>query len=344
MRGQLVIAEATGQRGGATPQDIRITADPSATEVRAALDAGHRFWLDLSELGPDGVALLRDTFAFHPLAVEDAEQFGQRAKISVFDTFVLLVAYGVGGEATAVDDALAADPVEMHFFLGEQFLVTVHRRGVPAVATTLHRLRDSGGLETPTMVLYRILDRLVDGYFPYLDAFDDAIDALQDDILRDPTNEQLGRLFALKRRLLHIRRLTSDQRDMLGTALTGSHTLPGLTPDAERYLRDVYDHLSRLAQSADGYRDLLSAALDTHLSTTSNRLNVVMKQLAIIATVFLPMSFLTGFFGQNFGWLVDRIGGSAVFWTAGVGLQVLMAGALLLMFRRMGWLGARPDE
>lgn len=322
-----------------------VRADPTVAEVREAVAAGTRFWLDLPELGAEELALLRDTFAFHPLAVEDAEHFGQRAKIDSFDSFALLVAYGVSGdpERGAPSD-LDAEPLEVHFFLTETALVTVHRGSVPAIDTVLARLREGGALPEPAMLLYRVLDNLVDGYFPYLDAFDDAIDTLQDDILRSPTDEQLGSLFDLKRRLIRIRRLTTDQRDMLGEALTGSRTLPGLTVDAERYLRDAHDHLTRLAQAADGYRDLLSAALDTHLSMTSNRLNVVMKQLAIIATVFLPMSFLTGFFGQNFGWMVDRLGSPVVFWTAGVGLQVIVAGALLAMFRHMGWLGDRSGR
>ena len=101
-----------------------------------------------------------------------------------------------------------------------------------------------------------------------------------------------------------------------------------MTPDAERYFRDLYDHLIRISDLVDSYRDLTSGALDTHLSTVSNRLNVVMKQLTIIATIFLPMSFLTGFFGQNFAWMVNRITTLPVFLVVGVGLQLLTAGAL----------------
>ena len=98
-----------------------------------------------------------------------------------------------------------------------------------------------------------------------------------------------------------------------------------MTLEYERYFRDVYDHLIRVSDLVDSYRDLLSGALDTHLSTVSNRLNVVMKQLTIIATVFLPLSFLTGFFGQNFGWMIGRITSFSAFWAVGVGSQIVVA-------------------
>jgi CorA-like Mg2+ transporter protein len=113
-----------------------------------------------------------------------------------------------------------------------------------------------------------------------------------------------------------------------------------MTPDAERYFRDLYDHLIRISDLVDSYRDLTSGALDTHLSIVSNRLNVVMKQLTIIATIFLPLSFLSGFFGQNFGWMVNRITTLPVFLVVGVGLQLVTAGALLVRFRRRGWLSS----
>jgi magnesium transporter len=125
---------------------------------------------------------------------------------------------------------------------------------------------------------------------------------------------------------------------MFATLLSGRGAIPGMTPDAERYFRDLYDHLIRISDLVDSYRDLMSGAMDTHLSTVSNRLNVVMKQLTIIATIFLPLSFVTGFFGQNFAFMVNRITGLPAFLVAGIGLQILIVVALLVMFRRRGWL------
>ena len=175
---------------------------------------------------------------------------------------------------------------------------------------------------------------------PVLARLDDQIDELEDEILQRPTEQQLGRLFDMKRSLIALRKVVTPQRDMFATLLSGADVLPGMTPDAERYFRDLYDHLIRISDLVDSYRDLTSGALDTHLSTVSNRLNVVMKQLTIIATIFLPMSFLTGFFGQNFAWMVNRITTLPVFLLVGVGSQLLTAGALVAMFRHRGWLSS----
>jgi magnesium transporter len=168
--------------------------------------------------------------------------------------------------------------------------------------------------------------------------FDDRIDELEEAILKEPTEAQVGTLFAMKRQLISLRKLVTPERDMMASVLVGGSDLPGMTDDAERYFRDLYDHLIRLSDLVDSYRDLLTSAVDTHLSTVSNRLNEVMKQLAIIATIFLPLSFLTGFFGQNFAWLVNRIGGFWQFAVLGLGGEALAIIVLLRMFRRRGWM------
>jgi magnesium transporter len=315
-----------------------ITADgteheASADTVRRLLGSSVRFWLDLSN--PDQQAretLLKDTFGFHPLAIEDAEHFGQRPKLDRYDDFALVVLYG------------AADPgqlVEVHCFYTENYLVTVHRDTCPELGSLAGRLRQRNGWRPgPVMALYRVADALIDGYFPVLARLDDQIDELEDEILQRPTDQQLGRLFDMKRSLIALRKVVTPQRDMFASLLSGPEALPGMTPDAERYFRDLYDHLIRISDLVDNYRDLMSGVLDTHLSTVSNRLNVVMKQLTIIATIFLPASFLTGFFGQNFAWMVNRLAGLPVFIGAGVGLQVAVAIALVVLFRRRGWLSA----
>ena len=143
----------------------------------------------------------------------------------------------------------------------------------------------------------------------------------------------------MKRSLITIRKVVTPQRDMFASISSGVEQLPGVTDDGLRYMRDVYDHLIRISDLVDGYRDLLSGVMDTHLSTVSNRLNVVMKQLTIIATVFLPLSFLTGFFGQNFSFLVAHITGRVPFYVFAIGLELVSAAGLLYLFRKRGWLG-----
>ena len=141
----------------------------------------------------------------------------------------------------------------------------------------------------------------------------------------------------MKRLLVGMRQVVTPQRDLFASLVGGVAELPGMSVKEERYFRDVYDHLIRISDLIDTYRDLLTGAMDVYLSTVSNRLNVVMKQLAIIATIFLPLAWLTGFFGQNFGFLVREIGSWQTFVVLGLGTEVLAVVALYVMFKRRGW-------
>jgi magnesium transporter len=227
----------------------------------------------------------------------------------------------------------------VHCFYTESYLVTVHHHPCPDLTGLAERLRQRAGPPADhVMLLYRVIDTLVDGFFPVLASLDDEIDDLEDEILQRPTDQQLGRLFDMKRSLIAMRKVVTPQRDMFAALLSEPDVLPGMTPDSERYFRDLYDHLIRISELVDSYRDLLSGALDTHLSTVSNRLNVIMKQLTIIATIFLPLTFLTGFFGQNFGWMVGRLTSLPAFVAIGIGLPIFTVVALVLLFRQRGWL------
>ncbi len=306
----------------------------TAENVAAAMSGGQFFWLDLdAEQGEDDVtAVLTDTFHFHPLAVEDAEHFGQRPKLDDYDDYVYMVAHGAADRRTGT--------VEVHLFFSDHYAVTIHRGACGPIDGVRARIAHRHGSGAPQIALvYLIVDALTDSFFPVLSEFDERIDTLEDAILVRPTEEQLGEIFAMKRHLMAIRKVVTPQRDMFAALSAGVTELPGTTDESARYFRDLYDHLIRISDMVDGYRDLLSGVMDTHISTVSNRLNVVMKQLAIIATIFLPLSYLTGFFGQNFAWLVLHIGGSAVFFGLGVGTEVVAVVILFALFKRRGWLG-----
>lgn len=310
-------------------------ADGSAAEadvsaVRRLLSQGEWFWLDLRQPGADELALLTDEFGVHPLAAEDADHFGQRPKIEEYDDFTHWVAYG----AQTMGEPL----VEVHCFYSARYLVTVRRDDCPALAEARARLARRKGGTGGLLALHHVLDSLVDSFFPVLSEFDDRIDALQDEIFVKPTDQQLSDLFTMKRWLIGVRKIVAPQRDVVAATVSGGVPLPGMTPDAERYFRDLYDHLIRISDLVDSYRDLLTGAMDAYLSTVSNRLNAVMKQLTVIATVFLPLTFLTGFFGQNFVWLIGRLNGLATFLAVGIGSEVVAVALLVMMFRRRGWL------
>ena len=311
---------------------------PATSEnVLAALGGTGFFWLDLDDDAADGTVseLLRVHFGFHPLAVQAAEKFNQRPRIDDYDNFMYLVTRGADPEHTG--------QVEVHCFWTDRYVVTVHRGNCPAIQEVRNRIgrhHASDSAAPQIVIVYFVINAMVDTFFPFLAKFDDRIDSLEDDILKQPTEAQLGELFDMKRTLMDERKVIAPQRDMMASINDGVTEVPGMTEEATRYFRDLYDHLIRLADLVDSYRDLLTSVMDTHLSTVSNRLNVVMKQLTIIATIFLPLSFLTGFFGQNFAYEVRVwLAPTWSFFVIGIGLELAAVVVLLWWFRRRGWLG-----
>jgi magnesium transporter len=352
-----------------------VIEDVRRDDVERMLRDGRPFWLDLPRAGEEELMWLRDVFHFHPLAVEDAETFGDRPKMEEYDGYATLVLYGsaanavvdaegtrlshggqgaigsgpIGvGPASAPRGAIFPDEIgalsEVHVFLSETYLVTVHERHCPAFGAMLARAHARKVPVTDTsQIFYRVADTLVDSFFPVLSELDDRIDTLQGEVIQRPDNSQLGELLSYRGALISLRRVITPQRDLFATLSSQVADLPGFSPDEIRYLRDVYDHLIRLSDMIDGYRDLLSGTTDAYLSVVSNQLNVVMKQLTIISTVFLPLAFITGFFGQNFGWMVNHIGSWEVFVGFGLGTELVAVGLLVLLFRNRGWIGPKSS-
>jgi magnesium transporter len=301
--------------------------------IRDHLQRDQFFWLDLNAPGPDELAQLRQIFGFHPLAMEDTEQFGQRPKLDNYDDYIFLVFYGAWRHGPRDPEPLR----EVHLFITGQYLVTIHRDPLPPLDQQRAQL-EGRALHSEQFLLYRVLDALVDSFFPLLADMDDEIDDLEAAVLDNPTDEQLQRLFSLKRQLIAMRKVITPQRDLFASSVDQIAQLPGLKLDERDYFRDIYDHLIRISDLVDSYRDLLSGATDLYLSTVSNRQNDVMKQLTVIATIFLPLGFITGFFGQNFGFLVTHlISPEWTFWVIGVGSMLATCVGLLVFFRRRGW-------
>ena len=288
------------------------------------------FWIDVDQPNEADYAILREVFKFHQLAVEDSEKFGQRAKLDDYDDFVFIVVYG----AVPDDDRL----VEVHCFYTGKFLITVHRDDCPAFIEVRQRyVQRKKAVDDPGQLLYRIIDSLVDSFFPILADFDDRIDELETQTFLNASDEQLQEIFRMKRLLVGMRKAITPQRDMFASLSGGVAQLPGMTDEDEHYFRDIYDHLLRISDLIDTYRDLLTSSMDVYLSTVSNRLNSVMKQLTVMATVFLPLTFITGFFGQNFGWMVGHITSGWAFFALGIGAELITVAVLFTLFKKRGW-------
>ncbi|MBB4664132.1 magnesium transporter CorA family protein [Conexibacter arvalis] len=302
------------------------------------------FWLDVVAPSDEQLTALAERFRWHPLAVEDTREFDQRPKLDRYGDQLLLVFYGAvadgGGRPDDGDGSDDESPalVEVHLLVSGDWVVTVRRRRCGALDDLRRRLAAEREPESEEFVIYRIVDALTDTFFPLLDAIDERIDALEDAILLEASDRQLQEVFQLKRQLGRLRRVVTPQRDLMQRAIEDLADLPGLSLGSRDWFRDVYDHLIRLSDLVDSYRDLLTGLMDVYLSTTSNRMNAVMKQLTLVSTIFLPITALTGFFGMNFGWLVRHITSFASFLVLGVGGGLVAALALVLWFKRARFL------
>jgi magnesium transporter len=330
------VGKAKAATLGTPGEEFRLVV-PCFTQIEEARIRDHLrrdqfFWLDLNAPGPDEFAQLRAIFGFHPLALEDTEHFGQRPKLDNYDDYIFLVFYGAWRDGANDPELLH----EVHLFISGKYLVTVHRDPLPPLDQQRAEL-DGRALHSEQFVVYRVLDALVDSFFPILGGMDDEIDDLEAAVLANPTDQQLERLFALKRQLIALRKVITPQRDLFASSVDQIAELEGFKLDERDYFRDIYDHLIRISDLIDSYRDLLSGATDLYLSTVSNRQNDVMKQLTVIATIFLPLSFITGFFGQNFGFMITHITGESAFWVLGVGSMLATCAGLLVYFRRKAW-------
>lgn len=316
--------------------DCRVV-DGSGASVRSLDRAGlekqleqELSWLDLQRPSEDDLALLGDVFGLHPLALEDSLHFGQRPKLEAYDSFTFVVLYG-----HAPDEDLL---VEVHCYVSERFLVTVRRDDAPGL-DELHQSyeRRRALPERSVVMLHRVADALVDSFFPALSQFEERLALIEDALVESPKEEHLRDIFTMRRRLTGLRRVLGPQRDEMSRLASGTSVLSGMTPEDERYFRDIYDHLLRLGELIEAARDVMASAIEVYLSASSQRMNAVIKQLTAIATIFLPLSFVTGFFGQNFGWMVDHIGSWWTFVVLGLGAQLATIAILITFSKRRGW-------
>jgi magnesium transporter len=266
------------------------------------------FWLDLEAPSQEELALLSSVFHFHPLAIEDAANANQRPKIDEYDGYAFLDADEVALNLDALRRGLTREQGEseaLHarqvgIFLGDNYLVTVHREPVKVVQSVRERCRtDQSKLQKgPDVIMYMVLDALVDNYFPMLDAISDWIDDLEDRLVARLSPNMLDTIFATKGVMTRLRRYVGPLREVLQSLTT--RDFPGVQEHSRPYFRDVSDHLFHIYETLDSYRDVTSNLLDAYLSQVNNEMNRSMQRLASVGTVFLPLTFITSFFGMNF--------------------------------------------
>lgn len=255
-------------------------------------------WIDI-ERPDDGVLRrLSEEFAFHPLAIEDCAHFDQRPKIEEYDDYIFVVTHGFELDATTPAEA---SPLELHSFLGKNYLVTVHDEPLQPLKNVWDRLTADGATARRGVdfMRYLIADGMIDGLFLVVDQLASRMEEVEDALLeRSSTPATLEEILRLKRHLVSLRRMLPAQRDVLAQLAKRENVL--INNQTAPYFRDVYDHVLRVSESVEANRELLGNVLDAHQWTVSQRTNEIVKRLTIVSAVFLPLTFITGFFGQNF--------------------------------------------
>ncbi len=296
-------------------------------------DSGVWVWVDLDQPNPEEARVLTDVFHFHELAVEDALSEAHHPKIESYGDYLYLILHGI--DFSAAEHCFTTRDID--FFLGAQFLVTVH----PGVSRSIGKISEVCGRndrvlsEGPGALLHRIVDTMVDNYRPEVEKLDDRLDKLEESVF-DSTDSKLAReILNFKKDVSSLRQVVLPQRDAVGRLARREFALIS-EPLAYKF-RDVHDHLVRIADEAMFFQDRITSILDAHLSAVSNQLNTVMKVLTIIATLFMPLTVLTGMYGMNVDLPHLPGGDRAQFWWV-AGMMLTMSGGMLLFFRRRGWI------
>jgi len=299
-------------------------------EIAQLLGRDEFFWLDVVAPSDAQIDELAEMLGWHRLAVEDTKEFHQRPKLDTYRTHALMVYYGVHHQ----------QPVEVHVFVSGSWIVTVRHDKCGPLEAKFHQLTQAAP-ETEEDVVYCVLDALTDSFFPLIHETEDEIEQLEEDIVTAPHSEQLSRGLGLRRVVAPARRVADDQRDIFSDVHTVLDRLPGLetSDESSAAFSDIADHLHKIADQLDSQRDRLVAALQLYSSMSDNRLNMITERLTLVATVFLPLTFTVGFFGQNFGWMVRHVDsfGAFVFWGLIIGELVPLL-LIYALFRRAGWL------
>jgi magnesium transporter len=305
--------------------------DPDVERCFAAVK-NDGLWLDIDEPTADDYRLLEDVLKFHPLTIEDIQHQNQRPKLDEYPDYNFAVIFQA--EWAAQEVVLH----EHHLYVGPNYLITVHVDPSPVLAELQKRIAKSPDLTNgePAFLTYLVVDALVDATFPVLEQLDDTVDELEDEITVKASPESLNRIYHMKHSVTELRRFLGAQRDVFQRLIT--HGIHLQQKDMTLYYRDVFDHIVRQYETVDGLRDLLSSAMDVYLSTVSNRLNQTMKTLTAIASLFLPLSFLTGFYGMNFSLLTGVFESPYNAFWFGVGTMLCAIGIQLYFFRRRGWI------
>jgi len=311
---------------GGLRNDLPLTA---ISDALASVD--DLLWIDVVEPSAEDILLLKEEFHFHPLALEDVTRGHHRPKLDQYDGYIFMVFYGLDSEE--------GRPClrELYLFAGKNYLVTIHDGKMPEISQTADRwCRNIAtlGNRGVGLLVYSLLDAIVDGYFPVIDEFGERVEALEESIFAQASSKAQSEIFAMKKDLMTIRRVLGPQRDVMN--LLVRHDTPLFGAEQIIYFQDVYDHTLRVTDAVDSYRDLLSSALDVNLSMISFHLNEVVKRLTGSSIILMSVTLIAGIYGMNFDRMPEL--GWVYGYPAALALMVVVASSLFILFRRIDWI------
>jgi magnesium transporter len=301
-----------------------------AERIRALCASGDFFWLDLEDLAAEHIDELARVLDLPPLAVEDTREFNQRPKVDDYGDRLLIVFFG------AQPDAPGAQLVEVHVHLAPGRVVTIHRQPCAPLAAV-----HDAHVHTDHEVVYRILDALSESVLALLRGIETEVSGLEQRAFERPSAADRRRITELRGRLFRLLQIIVPQRDMLGGGADAIERVLGMQAGQVHHpVADVRDDLVLAVNLIAYCRELLAEALNVYLQATSNRLNEIATRLTVLASIFVPLTLITGFFGQNFGWLVDHIDSLTTFLVWGIGGVVVPGLLIFLWLRRAGYLNS----
>jgi magnesium transporter len=313
--------------GGATRQVDHV--DPAWLDPSSST----KLWVDLSAASDEELLLLNDIFHFHPLSVEDARSALQFPKVESYPNYLYLVLHGIDSQANSSRGFATRD---VDFFLGRNFLVTVHDGASRSIEDLRQACSKYDHLlnEGPVALAHRIVDSMVDNYRPVTEAIEERVETLEERALAG-RSQLVGQVMKVKRELAHMRRVLIPQRDAIGRL--ARREFPMISDEMAFRFRDVYDHVVRLTEEVILSQDRMTGVLEVNLASVSNRLNQIMKVLTVMSTIFLPLTVLTGMWGMNIE--LPHLPGSAdaQFWWIG-GIMLVVSLTMLGVFRLNKWI------
>ena len=308
-------------------------------------DETNLVWVDLQGESPQHIEEAKDVllnvFGFHHLTVEDCIETRNQPKVEAYEKYLYLIVHGIKPGETNPANFVTK---ELDGYLGSNYVVTFHIQRFRSIKTVKQKIRSSTFIcqRGPAYLMHLILDELVDLYMPIVDEFDEEINALEDRVfdMRNNNSAVLGDVMDVRRSVARLRRISSRQLEVLYRMSHGE--FPQIPVNMLPFFRDVHDHLQRISDLSEGYRDLVAGLFDIHFAVVGNRTNDVMKTLAVLSAIILPLSLIAGIYGMNFEYMPELKTELGYFMT--LGLMVVITLILLFYFWRRGWIFQREGE